>query len=144
MVAGVVGWRAWAWPSALFGLSPVPRTGQQGPGFPAAPTRVVIARPTPPQARPSHPGGPPVSGTLVSKGGRVSLGIPGEEVLWWGMERAGPKAPLSQQGAGLGTNASLAQMVSGLVGQLLMQPVLVGESSFFPQTSEISVATLPP
>lgn len=39
--------------------------------------------------------------------------------------------PLSQQGAGLGTNASLAQMVSGLVGQLLMQPVLVGESLFF-------------
>ncbi|ERE88837.1 large proline-rich protein BAG6 isoform 3 [Cricetulus griseus] len=67
--------------------------GQQVPGFPTAPTRVVIARPTPPQARPSHPGGPPVSGTL---------------------------------GSGLGTNASLAQMVSGLVGQLLMQPVLVG------------------
>ncbi|EPY85374.1 large proline-rich protein BAG6 [Camelus ferus] len=68
-------------------------TGQQVPGFPTAPTRVVIARPTPPQARPSHPGGPPVSGALP--------------------------------GAGLGTNASLAQMVSGLVGQLLMQPVLV-------------------
>ncbi|XP_054577775.1 large proline-rich protein BAG6 isoform X14 [Eptesicus fuscus] len=71
--------------------------GQQVPGFPAAPTRVVIARPTPPQARPSHPGGPPVSGTL--------------------------------QGAGLGTNASLAQMVSGLVGQLLMQPVLVAQGT---------------
>ncbi|XP_054577768.1 large proline-rich protein BAG6 isoform X7 [Eptesicus fuscus] len=71
-------------------------TGQQVPGFPAAPTRVVIARPTPPQARPSHPGGPPVSGTL---------------------------------GAGLGTNASLAQMVSGLVGQLLMQPVLVAQGT---------------
>lgn len=56
------------------------------------------------------------------------------------MERAGLKAPLSQQGTGLGTNASLAQMVSGLVGQLLMQPVLVGESSFFPKTSAISVA----
>ncbi|KAM7136818.1 large proline-rich protein BAG6 isoform 12-T16 [Molossus nigricans] len=70
--------------------------GQQVPGFPAAPTRVVIARPTPPQARPSHPGGPPVSGTL---------------------------------GAGLGTNASLAQMVSGLVGQLLMQPVLVAQGT---------------
>ena len=36
-----------------------------------------------------------------------------------------------QPGAGLGTNASLAQMVSGLVGQLLMQPVLVGESVSF-------------
>ncbi|XP_015425367.1 PREDICTED: large proline-rich protein BAG6 isoform X12 [Myotis davidii] len=73
-----------------------PTLGQQGPGFPAAPTRVVIARPTPPQARPSHPGGPPVSGPL---------------------------------GAGLGTNASLAQMVSGLVGQLLMQPVLVAQGT---------------
>nr|XP_045012747.1 large proline-rich protein BAG6 isoform X13 [Jaculus jaculus] len=71
--------------------------GQQVPGFPTAPTRVVIARPTPPQARPSHPGGTPVSGTL--------------------------------QGAGLGTNASLAQMVSGLVGQLLMQPVLVAQGT---------------
>ncbi|XP_045048946.1 large proline-rich protein BAG6 isoform X11 [Desmodus rotundus] len=71
--------------------------GQQMPGFQAAPTRVVIARPTPPQARPSHPGGTPVLGTL--------------------------------QGAGLGANASLAQMVSGLVGQLLMQPVLVAQGS---------------
>uniref|UniRef100_A0A8C8X0N0 Large proline-rich protein BAG6 n=1 Tax=Panthera leo TaxID=9689 RepID=A0A8C8X0N0_PANLE len=70
--------------------------GQQVPGFPTAPTRVVIARPTPPQARPSHPGGPPISGTLS---------------------------------AGLGTNASLAQMVSGLVGQLLMQPVLVAQGT---------------
>uniref|UniRef100_A0A8D1VXE9 Large proline-rich protein BAG6 n=1 Tax=Sus scrofa TaxID=9823 RepID=A0A8D1VXE9_PIG len=71
--------------------------GQQVPGFPTAPTRVVIARPTPPQSRPSHPGGPPVSGALP--------------------------------GAGLGTNASLAQMVSGLVGQLLMQPVLVAQGT---------------
>ncbi|XP_006896255.1 PREDICTED: large proline-rich protein BAG6 isoform X6 [Elephantulus edwardii] len=70
--------------------------GQQVPGFPTAPTRVVIARPTPPQARPAHPGGPPVSGAL---------------------------------GTGLGTNASLAQMVSGLVGQLLMQPVLVAQGT---------------
>ncbi|XP_012928304.1 large proline-rich protein BAG6 isoform X4 [Heterocephalus glaber] len=71
--------------------------GQQVPGFPTAPTRVVIARPTPPQARPSQPGGPAVSGAL--------------------------------QGAGLGSNASLAQMVSGLVGQLLMQPVLVAQGT---------------
>lgn len=94
MVAGVVGWRAWARPSALFGLSPVPCTGQQVPGFPAAPTRVVIARPTPPQARPSHPGGPPVSGTLVSKGGRVLLGVPGEGVCGSAWKGQGQK-PLS-------------------------------------------------
>ena len=42
------------------------------------------------------------------------------------------EASHSQQGAGLGANASLAQMVSGLVGQLLMQPVLEGESLLFP------------
>lgn len=73
-MVGAVGWRAGAQPSALFGLCPLPPTGQQVPGFPTAPTRVVIARPTPPQARPSHPGGPPVSGTLVSKGGGVLVG----------------------------------------------------------------------
>lgn len=62
--------------------------GQQVPGFPTAPTRVVIA-----QAWPSHFGGSPSLRAL--------------------------------QGAGLGTNPSLAQMVSGLVGQLLVQLVLV-------------------
>lgn len=83
MVAGTVGCRARAWPSALFHLSPLPPTGQQVSGFPTAPTRVVIARPTPPQARPSHPGGPPVSGALVSKGGRILMGkSPGKES--WG------------------------------------------------------------
>lgn len=48
---------------------------------------------------------------------------------WWivGRTRLNP-FPVLQQGTGLGTNTSLAQMVSGLVGQLLMQPVLVGES----------------
>lgn len=64
-------------PSALFDVS-VRCTGQQVPGFPTAPTRVVIARPTPPQARPSHPGGPPGSGALVSKGwGTYQWGDPG-------------------------------------------------------------------
>lgn len=55
-------------------VSPLPPTGQQVPSFPTAPTRLVIARPTPPQARPSHPGGPPVSGALVSRGGGVPSG----------------------------------------------------------------------
>lgn len=70
-----VGPSSWWWVLSAGGpgLGPQPSlvslpTGQQVPGFPTAPTRVVIARPTPPQARPSHPGGPPVSGTLVSKG----------------------------------------------------------------------------
>jgi hypothetical protein len=69
----------------------------------------------------------------VSKG----QGVPVGNNSGWYMERAGLKSfpCLPQQGAGLGTNASLAQMVSGLVGQLLMQPVLVGESSFFPTSN---------
>lgn len=73
-MVGIIHWQAGARPSALFGLSPLPPTGQQVPGFPTAPTRVVIARPTPPQARPSHPGGPPVSGALVSRGGEFHWG----------------------------------------------------------------------
>lgn len=84
MVAGAVRWQARARPSALFGLSLLPPTGQQVPGFPTAPTRVVIARPTPPQARPSHPGGPPVSGALVSKGRGVSM-----RRTWWGDSSGG-------------------------------------------------------
>lgn len=53
----------------------------------------------------------------------------------WVVKRTRLNSPVPQQGAGLGTNTSLAQMVSGLVGQLLMQPVLVGEScSFLAQT----------
>ncbi|KYO40755.1 large proline-rich protein BAG6 [Alligator mississippiensis] len=67
-------------------------TGQQVPGFQTAPTRVVIARPSAPSARPVPPGAPQPAGQ----------GVPGP-----------------------GANASLAQMISGLVGQLLMQPVLV-------------------
>lgn len=77
MVVGIVCWKVRTEPSALFGLFLL-HTGQQVPGFPTAPTRVVIARPTPPQARPSHPGGPPVSGALVSKGwGKYQWGNPG-------------------------------------------------------------------
>ncbi|XP_038624568.1 LOW QUALITY PROTEIN: large proline-rich protein BAG6 [Tachyglossus aculeatus] len=50
-------------------------TGQQVSGFPAAPTRVVIARPTPPQARPPHPGGPPPApgATIPVPGSNASL-----------------------------------------------------------------------
>ncbi|XP_060095076.1 LOW QUALITY PROTEIN: large proline-rich protein BAG6 [Heteronotia binoei] len=67
-------------------------TGQQVPVFQSAPTRVVIARPSAPSVRPTHPGSPQAPG---------------------------------QGGPGMGGNASLAQMISGLVGQLLMQPVIV-------------------
>lgn len=70
--------------------------GQQVPGFQSAPTRVVIARPSAPSVRPTHPGSPQAPG---------------------------------QGGPGMGGNASLAQMISGLVGQLLMQPVIVAQGS---------------
>ncbi|XP_059570299.1 large proline-rich protein BAG6 isoform X2 [Alligator mississippiensis] len=82
-------------------------TGQQVPGFQTAPTRVVIARPSAPSARPVPPGAPQPAGQ----------GVPGP-----------------------GANASLAQMISGLVGQLLMQPVLVaqGGSSSSASTSSSS------
>uniref|UniRef100_A0A8C4Y9H3 BCL2-associated athanogene 6 n=1 Tax=Gopherus evgoodei TaxID=1825980 RepID=A0A8C4Y9H3_9SAUR len=78
-----------------------PGIGQQVPGFQSAPTRVVIARPSAPSARPTHPGAPQVPG--------------------------------------IGGNASLAQMISGLLGQLLMQPVLVGKS--LPHMSPLGAAT---
>ncbi|XP_053790015.1 large proline-rich protein BAG6, partial [Vidua chalybeata] len=63
-------------------------TGQAVGGF-QPPTRVVIARPSAPPPRPTHPGAP-------------------------------------QAGAAPG-GASLAQVISGLVGQLLMQPLVLGE-----------------
>ncbi|XP_026575819.1 large proline-rich protein BAG6 isoform X5 [Pseudonaja textilis] len=39
----------------------------------------------------------------------------------------GPPPAVGQGGPGMGGNASLAQMISGLVGQLLMQPVIVAQ-----------------
>ncbi|XP_063147323.1 large proline-rich protein BAG6 isoform X2 [Candoia aspera] len=42
---------------------------------------------------------------------------------------SGPPQAAGQGGPGLGGNASLAQMISGLVGQLLMQPVIVAQGS---------------
>ncbi|XP_026542673.1 large proline-rich protein BAG6 isoform X1 [Notechis scutatus] len=39
----------------------------------------------------------------------------------------GPPPAAGQGGPGMGGNASLAQMISGLVGQLLMQPVIVAQ-----------------
>lgn len=87
------------------------------------------------------------TGSAFSSWGTSSLWSSGEQGLgevpvgksWWIVGRTRLNPPVPQQGAGLGTNTSLAQMVSGLVGQLLMQPVLVGEScSFLAQTLDIS------
>ncbi|KAJ7317365.1 hypothetical protein JRQ81_003527 [Phrynocephalus forsythii] len=83
-------------------------SGQQVPGFQSAPTRVVIARPSAPSARPTHPGSPQAPG---------------------------------QGGPSLGGNASLAQMISGLVGQLLMQPVIVAQGSSGTSSSATSSAS---
>ncbi|XP_053159566.1 large proline-rich protein BAG6 isoform X2 [Hemicordylus capensis] len=82
--------------------------GQQVPGFQAAPTRVVIARPSAPSVRPTHPGSPQAPG---------------------------------QGGPGMGGNASLAQMISGLVGQLLMQPVIVAQGSGASSSASSSVSS---
>ncbi|XP_054831413.1 large proline-rich protein BAG6 isoform X2 [Eublepharis macularius] len=83
-------------------------TGQQVPGFQSAPTRVVIARPSAPPVRPTHPGSPQAPG----------------------------------QGApGMGGNASLAQMISGLVGQLLMQPVIVAQGSGTSSSASSSISS---
>ncbi|KAL8213132.1 UNVERIFIED_CONTAM: hypothetical protein K2H54_060884 [Gekko kuhli] len=94
-------------------------TGQQVPGFQSAPTRVVIARPSAPSVRPTHPGSPQAPGQ-------------------------GPMAfPLPSQGPGMGGNASLAQMISGLVGQLLMQPVIVAQGSGTSSSAPSSVSSQP-
>lgn len=46
----------------------IPAVGQQVPGFQSAPTRVVIARPSAPSVRPTHPGSPQAPGQGVRNG----------------------------------------------------------------------------
>eukprot|EP00079_Xenopus_tropicalis_P037810 XP_017951581.1 PREDICTED: large proline-rich protein bag6 isoform X2 [Xenopus tropicalis] len=77
-------------------------SGQQIPGF-QAPPRFVFTRP----AAPSFPPQPGVATTPPGPGGATTA-VPGATV--------GPAG-----------NASLAQMISGLVGQLLMHPVIVAQ-----------------
>ncbi|XP_057259320.1 large proline-rich protein bag6-like [Pezoporus wallicus] len=72
-------------------------TGQAVGGF-QPPTRVVIARPTAPPPRPTHPGAPQAAATNP--------------------------APVG--------GASLAQVISGLVGQLLMQPLVLAQGGSSP------------
>lgn len=122
MVVGIVCWRARTGPSAIFGLSAhrtagawLPNSTNSGGDCPAHSS----------------------TGSAFPSWGSSRLWDSGEQGLgetpvgksWWivGRTRLNP-FPVLQQGTGLGTNTSLAQMVSGLVGQLLMQPVLVGES----------------
>ncbi|GAB0201592.1 large proline-rich protein BAG6 [Grus japonensis] len=84
-------------------------TGQAVGGF-QAPARVVIARPTAPPPRPTHPGAP-----------QAAAPAPG--------------------------GASLAQVISGLVGQLLMQPLVLaqgGSSSASPTPPPSSSSSSPP
>ncbi|XP_077339225.1 large proline-rich protein BAG6 isoform X2 [Lithobates pipiens] len=85
-------------------------SGQQIPGFQAAPPRFVFTRP----AAPPHP---PQAGTTTATPSTGSGTSPG---------------------AGSGTAAapsSLTQMISGLVGQLLMHPVIVAQSGGTTSTS---------
>ncbi|XP_049649082.1 large proline-rich protein BAG6 isoform X2 [Accipiter gentilis] len=86
-------------------------TGQAVGGF-QAPARVVIARPTAPTPRPTHPGAPQATATPAPGGG-----------------------------------ASLAQVISGLVGQLLMQPLVLaqgGSSTAAPAPPPVSSSSGPP
>ncbi|KAF7236105.1 Large proline-rich protein BAG6 [Varanus komodoensis] len=57
------------------------------------------------------------------------------------MAAAASAAAAGTKGPGLGGNASLAQMISGLVGQLLMQPVIVAQGSATSSASSSSVST---
>ncbi|XP_075692521.1 large proline-rich protein BAG6 isoform X2 [Rhinoderma darwinii] len=83
-------------------------SGQQIPGFQAQPPRFVFTRPAGPAPH------PPQTGTTVP-----------------------PAGTGGQTGAGSGTAAaptSLTQMISGLVGQLLMHPVIVAQSGGTPSS----------
>ncbi|KAM8953942.1 large proline-rich protein BAG6 isoform 2-T2 [Pelodytes ibericus] len=92
--------------------------GQQVPGLQAAPPRFVFTRPVAP-LQPPRPGAtvPPTGATPTA---------------------AGP-APGPQ--AGPAGNASLAQMISGLVGQLLMHPLVVAQGSATTSTTSSSSST---
>ncbi|XP_065520368.1 LOW QUALITY PROTEIN: large proline-rich protein BAG6, partial [Lathamus discolor] len=84
-------------------------TGQAVGGF-QPPTRVVIARPTAPPPRPTHPGAPQAAATNPAPAG----------------------------------GASLAQVISGLVGQLLMQPLVLAQGSSSPPPPPPSSGPSPP
>ncbi|KAM3845046.1 LOW QUALITY PROTEIN: large proline-rich protein BAG6 [Vipera latastei] len=53
---------------------------------------------------------------------------------------SGSPQPAGQGGPGMGGNASLAQMISGLVGQLLMQPVIVAQGGGASSSASSSVS----
>ncbi|XP_058865326.1 large proline-rich protein BAG6-like isoform X1 [Acipenser ruthenus] len=80
-------------------------SGQQVPGFQPPPARVVITRPT---FTPRPP-------NMTPRPANINLRAPQ------------PGQPGAQQQAGPVPNASLSQMISGLVGQLL-QPVMMGQA----------------
>ncbi|XP_043534085.1 large proline-rich protein BAG6-like isoform X3 [Chiloscyllium plagiosum] len=92
-------------------------SGQQVPGFQPSPARVVITRPPPPPPRQTQSASGPQPGPQVPPG----------------------STPAPDPGTGPGPGpgptpgpATLAQMITGLVGQLLMQPVVFAQ----PPTSD--------
>ncbi|CAH2314403.1 large proline-rich bag6-B isoform X1 [Pelobates cultripes] len=89
-------------------------SGQQIPGFQAQPPRFVFTRPV----APLHPPRPGVTVPPTGTAGPTPGAMPGP--------------------AG---NASLAQMISGLVGQLLMHPVVVAQGSSTTSTSTPTTTT---
>ncbi|XP_041068612.1 large proline-rich protein BAG6-like isoform X3 [Carcharodon carcharias] len=86
-------------------------SGQQVPGFQPSPARVVITRPPPPPPRQTQPASAPQPGTQAPPG----------------------SSPAPDPSTNPGP-ATLAQMITGLVGQLLMQPVVFTQ----PTTSDTS------
>ncbi|XP_078422744.1 large proline-rich protein BAG6-like [Cetorhinus maximus] len=90
-------------------------SGQQVPGFQPSPARVVITRPPPPPPRQTQPASAPQPGTQAPPGSGSGPG----------------PAPDPSTSPG---PATLAQMITGLVGQLLMQPVVFTQ----PTTSDTS------
>ncbi|XP_060706975.1 large proline-rich protein BAG6-like isoform X2 [Hemiscyllium ocellatum] len=87
--------------------------GQQVPGFQPSPARVVITRPPPPPPRQTQSASGPQPGPQVPPG----------------------STPAPDPGTGPSPTpgpATLAQMITGLVGQLLMQPVVFAQ----PPTSD--------
>ncbi|XP_067865650.1 large proline-rich protein BAG6-like isoform X2 [Heterodontus francisci] len=87
-------------------------SGQQVPGFQTSPARVVITRAPPPPPRQTQTASGPQPGAQVPPGPAPA---PDSD-----------PGPGPGPGAGAGP-ASLAQMITGLVGQLLMQPVVFAQ-----------------
>ncbi|XP_067829859.1 large proline-rich protein bag6-like [Heptranchias perlo] len=93
-------------------------SGQPVSGFQPSPARVVITRPPPPPPRQTQPASGPQPGAQV------------------------PPGPAPGPGSGPAPGpATLAQMITGLVGQLLMQPVVFAQPTTTGSASTAATGT---